>query len=91
MAGPGDSSQGGSSVASTIQGKNSTPSSSLKILVLQLPLNPRFPPRQLHSDGQESLQPPHMVHEVVAHHDPEKPLRLTQRAMLHPAQHLAWL
>ena len=51
-AGERDSSQGGSSVASTIHGQNCTPSSSMHNSGLAEIIQRVIPPHQLHSNGQ---------------------------------------
>jgi hypothetical protein len=80
-AGERDFSQGGSFVPSTIQGQNSTPSSSLNNSLLEISLNTWLPPRPLHSDGQYLLQPPRRVQAVVTHQLPAQPYRQTPGAL----------
>jgi len=86
-AGERDSSQGGSSVPSTIQGQNSTPSSSLN--------NSRVPDiTQSVASTPSATQrrsiitsPPRRVHTVVTHQLPVDRYRQSHRVALFPAPH----
>jgi len=84
-AGERDSSQGGSSRSSTIEGQNSTPSSSLN--------NPCVADITTSATQRWSmiLQPPRRVQVVVTDQHPVEPHRQTQGIALYPAPHQALL
>jgi hypothetical protein len=91
LARESDSSQGGSSVASTIQGRNSTPSSSLNNSRVADSTHWVTSTPSTTQRRSKLLQPPRQVQAVITHQHPAESQRQTQRVVLYPAPHLALL
>jgi len=91
LAGKRDSSQGGSSVASTIQGQNSTPSCLLNDSRIT-DFTQHVTSTPYSTQRQSTITPtPRRVQVVITHQHPAEPHRETECVTLYPALHPALL